>query len=67
MEISSFLNALSNLSQSVVRFLFASKWSIWIIVLIIIIYFIWKGLENAEKKNVVSTEENKESISEDST
>ena len=58
MEISSFLNALSTGSQSIVRFLFGSKWSLWIIILIIIIYFVWKGLENAEKKNV----ENKDNI-----
>ena len=50
MDLNSFLNTLSNISQSIVRFLFASKWSIWIIILIIVIYFIWKGLENAEKK-----------------
>ncbi len=50
MDLNSFLNTLSNISQSIVKFLFASKWSIWIIILIVVIYFIWKGLENAEKK-----------------
>ena len=57
MDINSFLNILSNISQSIVRFLFGSKWSIWIIILIIVIYFIWKGLENTEKKRFIDTEE----------
>ena len=56
MEISSFLNSVSTISQSIVRFLFGSKWGLWIILLIIVIYFIWKGLENAEKKNVIHTQ-----------
>ena len=50
MDLNSFLYILSNISQSIVKFLFASKWSIWIIILIVVIYFIWKGLENEEKK-----------------
>ena len=54
MDINSFLNALSNFSQSAVKFLFGSKWSFWIIILILIIYFGWKGLENSEKKSVDS-------------
>lgn len=52
-DLNSFLNTLSTVSQSVVKFLFASKWSILIIILIIILYFIWKGLEVAEKKKEI--------------
>ena len=63
MEISSFLNSVSTISQSTVKFLFGSKWSLWIIILIIVIYFIWKGLESAEKKSVIHTQ-TEESITE---
>ena len=63
-DIPSFLNSLSTVSQSVVKFLFASKWSIWIIILIIILYFIWKGLEVAEKKKEIKDNINSNNMEE---
>ncbi len=55
MNVNTVLSSINEMSQSIVKFLFGSKWSISIVVLIVIIYFVWKGLENKEKKNVEST------------
>ncbi|KKN67339.1 hypothetical protein LCGC14_0462030 [marine sediment metagenome] len=44
MNINTFLTALSQISQSVVKFLFASKWTFWIIGIIIVLYLLWKGI-----------------------
>ena len=45
------LNYISQTSQSIVKFLFASKWSIPIIILLVILFIFWKGL-GGEKKPV---------------
>ena len=50
MTIQSFLNKLSIITQSVVKFLFASKWTFWIIGIFIVLYIIWKGLEEKENE-----------------
>ncbi len=59
MNVNTVLSSINEMSQSIVKFLFGSKWSIPIVVLIVIIYFVWKGLENREKeKNVEFTQNN---------
>ena len=57
MNISEFLIKLSQISQSTVKFLFASKWTFWIIGGIIVLYLIWRGLEKSEKESIESSEE----------
>ena len=57
MNLQTFLTALSQTSQSVVKFLFASKWTFWIIGIIIVLYLVWKGL-GKEKKQIENGEEN---------
>lgn len=59
-NVSAFLTSLNEISQKSVKFLFASKWSIPIIILFIILYFIWKGLESQEKKPIDKGEEIRE-------
>ena len=56
MNVNEFLTTLSQTSQSVVKFLFASKWSVLIIILFVIFYLIWKGL--GDKKQIENGEEN---------
>ena len=59
MNVNTVLSSINEMSQSIVKFLFGSKWSIPIVALIVIIYFVWKGLENREKqKNVEFTQNN---------
>jgi len=50
MGLSEILNYISQTSQSVVKFLFASKWTFWIIGIIIVLYFLWKGLGEKKQK-----------------
>ena len=56
MNTSNFLIRLSEISQSVVKFLFASKWTVWIVGIIIVLYLLWKGL-GGEKKPIENREE----------
>lgn len=45
MNLNSFLNSLSEISQKVVGFLFNSKWTIPIIVILIVLYFVYLGMK----------------------
>ena len=52
MSIITLLAGIGNFLQSVINFFFSSKWTIPIIVLIVIVYFIFKGMEkDKEVKN----------------
>ena len=53
MSITTFLAGIGNFLQSVVNFFFSSKWTIPIIIFIIILYFLWKGMEAKEKEEDV--------------
>ena len=59
MDVIGFLIKLSQTSQSVGKFLFASKWTFWIIGIIIVLYLLWKGL-GGEKKQIEKEEEGEE-------
>lgn len=50
MSLASILNWVSQTSQKIVGFLFASKWTIWIIGAIVVLYFIWLGMKSKENK-----------------
>ncbi len=56
MNVNTVLSSINEMSQSIVKFLFGSKWSISIVVLIVIIYFVWKGLENREIEKIDKNE-----------
>ena len=49
MNINTILNSVNEISQNIVRFVFTSKWTIPIIILLIILYLIWIGLGDKEK------------------
>lgn len=57
MNLPEILNYISQTSQSIVKFLFASKWTFWIIGIIIVMYLIWRGL--GKKKPTEDEEEEK--------
>jgi len=50
MNLNIFLNNLSNKSQALIKFFFNSKWTIPIIIIIIILYFIWVGMKKDPKE-----------------
>lgn len=56
MNINEILTGMNTLSQNIVKFLFGSKYSIWIIILIVVIYLIWKGLEARQQIKIVDSE-----------
>jgi len=57
MNLNIFLNNLSNKSQALVRFFFNSKWTIPIIIILIILYFIWVGMKKDSKEEIIERRE----------
>ena len=55
MNIPTFLTWLSQTSQSILKFIFVSKWTIPILILLVILYLFWKGL-GKDKKEVEDKE-----------
>ena len=49
MDLNTILTGMSNFFQKSLGFLFGSKWTIWIILLIVVIYFILKGRDQQKR------------------
>ena len=56
MSLNTILTGLSNKSQALVKFLFGSKWTIPIVIIIIVLYFIWMGMKKEKKENSIESE-----------
>jgi len=56
MNLNTILTGLSNKSQALVKFLFGSKWTIPIVIIIIVLYFIWMGMKKEKKENSIESE-----------
>ena len=56
MSINTILTGLSSKSQALVKFLFGSKWTIPIVIIIIVLYFIWIGSKKEKKENSIESE-----------
>jgi len=56
MSLNTILTGLSNKSQALVKFLFGSKWTIPIVIIIIVLYFIWIGTKKEKKENSIESE-----------
>ncbi len=56
MNINTILTGLSSKSQALVKFLFGSKWTIPIVIIIIVLYFIWMGMQEKSKENSIESE-----------
>ena len=56
MNLNTILTGLSNKSQALVKFLFGSKWTIVIIIIAVVLYFIWMGMQKEKKENSIESE-----------
>ena len=56
MNLNTILTGLSNKSQALVKFLFGSKWTIVIIIIAVVLYFIWIGTKKEKKENSIESE-----------
>ena len=56
MNLNTILTGLSNKSQGLVKFLFGSKWTIVIIIIAVVLYFIWIGMKKEKKENSIESE-----------
>ena len=56
MNLNTILTGLSSKSQALVKFLFGSKWTIPIVIIIIVLYFIWIGTKKEPKENSIESE-----------
>ena len=56
MNLNTILTGLSNKSQGLVKFLFGSKWTIVIIIIAVVLYFIWVGMKKEKKENSIESE-----------
>ncbi len=56
MSLNTILTGLSNKSQALVKFLFGSKWTIPIIIIVVVLYFIWMGMKKEKKENSIESE-----------
>ena len=56
MSLNTILTGLSSKSQALVKFLFGSKWTIPIVIIIIVLYFIWIGMKKEQKENSIESE-----------
>ena len=56
MNLNTILTGLSNKSQGLVKFLFGSKWTIVIIIIAVVLYFIWIGTKKEKKENSIESE-----------
>jgi len=56
MNLNTILTGLSNKSQALVKFFFGSKWTIPIIIIVVVLYFIWIGMQKEKKENSIESE-----------
>ena len=56
MNLNTILTGLSNKSQALVKFFFGSKWTIVIIIIAVVLYFIWIGMKKEKKENSIESE-----------
>ncbi len=50
MNLNTILTGLSNKSQALVKFFFGSKWTIPIVIIMVVLYFIWVGMKKEKKE-----------------
>ena len=51
MTINNILTNMDKIFPKIISFLFNSKWTIPIIILLVILYFIWIGMKEKDKTN----------------
>jgi len=55
MDINTVLTGLSNAFQAIIKLFFHSKWTIPIILITVLLYFIFRGMKEEKKENLNKT------------